>query len=84
MLSAASSVIQGSDYPVLHGDGEIVFTIRDLPLMDARYSVALVLQDHLERFEFDRRDGAVAFDVFTGAPLIGRVRFDLAIDHQPR
>lgn len=84
MLSAASSDIQGSDYPVLHGDGEIVFTIRDLPLMDARYSVALVLQDHLERFEFDRRDGAVAFDVFTGAPLIGRVRFDLGIEHLPR
>ena len=80
MLSAATSDIQGSDYPVLDGEGEICFTISDLPLLDATYSVALVLQDHLERFEFDRRDSAVTFTVFTGQPAIGRVAFDLSVE----
>ncbi len=82
MLSVSSADIQGADYPLLKGRGEIAFTIRNLPLLDATYSVALALQDHLERFEFDRRDSAVTFTVFTGLPSTGRVAFDLKIDRR--
>ncbi len=80
MMSVATSDIWGHDLPVLEEDGAIVFTIDELPVLDAHYRVGFVIQDHLERFEFDRNDSATSFDVVTTKPLIGRVDFKVSAD----
>ncbi len=73
--------IRGSDIALSaeSSEEEIVFTINDLPLMDGRYFVTLLLQDQTETFEYARSEQEIAFDVSSGGPVTGRVAFDMAV-----
>ncbi len=83
MLNSSTYDINEIDLWHIEGEGEVRFTIEDLPLMDHRYHVSFVLQDSKETFEFDHALGAVSFDVESGRPISGRVVFDLSAElHQ--
>ena len=65
-------------------DAEGAFRIDDLPLLDHRYHVSVVLQDPHETREFDHALGAAAFDVVSGGPIVGRAVFAVSADHRPQ
>lgn len=79
LINASTYDIRSLDCSSDGGPGFIEFVVRDLPLMDGRYLVTLVLQDHTETFEYGRLDQQLAFDVNSGGPVTGRVRFLMEI-----
>lgn len=65
--------ISGLDVGPTAQTNEVRFVIEDLPLMDGHYLVTLMLQDPNETVEHDRQEQELAFDVFSGGPVLGRV-----------
>jgi ABC-2 type transport system ATP-binding protein len=79
LLTNVSSYDLGEDIGTVSGAGEIVFSIRDLPLMDGRYVISVILQDNSETFEHDRRDRWTFFDVQAPGPYTGRIAFRIDV-----
>lgn len=65
--------ISGLDVGPTATTNEVRFVIEDLPLTDGHYLVTLTLQDPNETVEHDRQEQELAFDVFSGGPVLGRV-----------
>lgn len=82
LLTNISSYDLGRDVGTVDGDGEVSFVIDDLPLMDGRYLVSVVLQDHSEEFEHDRRDRWAHFDVQAPGPYTGSIAFRMRVEHR--
>ena len=81
LLNASTFDLTGDDVSDLHPTGEVRFVIRDLPLLDGEYRVGFMLQDPSETYHYDYNQDATTFHVFSGAPIIGRVRFQTTIEH---
>ncbi len=61
---------------------EVRFYFDDFPLTDGHYTVTLILQDPAETVEYDRTDGELGFDVFTGDPIISRLTLNVRLETQ--
>ena len=83
MLNISTYDLNGSDIWDVADEGEVQFRIVNLPLMDHRYHVSFVLQEPDETTEFDHALGALAFDVVSGRPIVGRTVFDIGVEHHP-
>ncbi len=81
LLNASTYDLSGDDVSDLHPTGEVRFVVRDLPLSDGEYRVGFMLQDPSETYHYDYDQDATTFNVFSGSPIIGRVRFDTTIEH---
>ncbi len=79
LVNASTHDVQGRDITHAGGDGVIDFVIDDLPLMDGRYLVTFILQDHSETFEYGRSEEPTTFDINSGRPVTGRVNFQMSI-----
>ncbi len=83
MLNVSTYDLNGVDIWDVAEEGTIRFSIDDLRLLDHRYHVSVVLQSPHETEEFDHALGAVAFDVVSGGPIVGRMVFDASVEHAP-
>ncbi len=80
LINISSWDINGADIGPTSATNEVRFVLDDLPLMDGRYLVTLVLQDQHEVVEFDRQEETLAFDVYSGGPVLGRVVMQFSLE----
>ncbi|MEL7155821.1 MAG: polysaccharide ABC transporter ATP-binding protein [Actinomycetota bacterium] len=59
---------------------EIRFVIDEFPLTDGHYTITMVLQNPAETVEYDRSEGSLSFDVFTGQPIISRLVLKVGLE----
>ncbi|MDZ7678650.1 MAG: ABC transporter ATP-binding protein [Acidimicrobiales bacterium] len=67
----------------LDGDGEVVFELTDVPLLDGSYPVSLGIHTHDGGTEYDHRDQLERIAVVNPTRVQGRVWFPLQVTHRP-
>ncbi|MCP3989540.1 MAG: ABC transporter ATP-binding protein [Actinomycetia bacterium] len=85
MVNVSTLDIAGVDLVVDRGEHDVRFVVDDLPFMDDRFLVTLVLRNPAETEEYDRQDQKLSFGIRSGRPVHGRVvlNLDLLSDSLP-
>lgn len=80
LLVGTNSELLGYDTAVDVGQGEVVFHVERVPLLDGRYAVSLGIHDRTG-ISFDHRDQLDHFDVQSQGRMIGRVDLPIKVEH---
>ncbi|GIU88846.1 MAG: ABC transporter [Acidimicrobiia bacterium] len=78
-LFGTNTRLEGVDVPAVAGDGEVVFEIDDVPLLDGTYLVTLAIQTNDEGTVYDWREQQWRFEVMNPGRGTGRISLPVRI-----
>ena len=83
LMMGVNSDLVGVPIDEVHGTGEVVFDLADVPLLDGDYEISLGIHSHDVGEEHDHIEGQHRIQVMNPTKVMGRVQFPLSIRHIP-
>ncbi len=83
LLLGVNTDVIDANIAQVEGDGEVVFALGEVPLLDGDYEVSVGIHTHDGAEEYDHIEGQHRIQVMNPTKVTGRVQFPVSVRHTP-